>query len=117
MFLLFGASIVTKATVEQDGHLRIVPKPSEKRACIVTAQVALRAREYFVGWAGWTDPAIITDGGAGEAGTAINAGYPNVIRLIGANPYHHAAGDTGAIIDAGYVRQIAQASRKLLLSL
>jgi hypothetical protein len=117
LFLLFGASIVTKATVEQDGHLRIVPRPSEKRACIVTAQVALRAREYFAGWAGWTDPAIITDGGAGEAGTAINAGYPNVIGLIGANPYHHAAGDTGAIVDAGYVRQIAQASRKLLLSL
>lgn len=117
LFLLFRASIVTKATIEQDGHLRILPKPSDKRACIVTSREASRAREYFSGWAGWTDPAIITDGGAGEAGTAINAGYPNVIGLIGANPYHHVAGDTGAIVDAGYVRQIAQASRNLLLSL
>ncbi|MDH2134632.1 hypothetical protein N5J77_26205 [Sphingobium yanoikuyae] len=117
LFLLFGASIVTKATLEQDGHLRIMSKPSEKRACIVTAREASRARKYFAGWAGWTDPAIVTDGGAGEAGTAIKAGYPNVIGLIGANPYHHVAGDTGAIVDAGYVRQIAQASRKLLQSL
>lgn len=117
LFLLFGASIVTKATLEQDGHLRIVPRPSEKRGCIVTAREASRAREYFAGWAGWTDPTIVTDGGAGEAGTAIKAGYPNVIGLIGANPYHHVAGDTGAIVDAGYIRQIARASRKLLLAL
>lgn len=117
LFLLFGASIVTKATVEQDGHLRILSRPSEKRACIVTAQQAARARQYFAGWAGWTDPAIITDGGAGEAGTAIKAGYPNVIGLIGGNPYHHVASDTGAIVDADHVRQIAHASRRLIQSL
>lgn len=117
LFLLFGASIVTRATVERDGQLRILPRPSEKRACIVTGSQASRARTYFSGWPGWPDPAIVTDGGAGEAGTAIKAGYPNVIGLIGANPYHHVAGDTGAIVDAHYIRQIARASRKVLQSL
>jgi hypothetical protein len=113
LFLLFGAGVVTRATEPRDGHL--VPlATSAKRFCIVTDPASALARSVFTGWDGWSDPTFVKDGGAGEAGTAIRSGYPHVIGFVGTNPYHHVAGDTGAIVDPDLIRRVARASRELL---
>lgn len=117
LFLLFGAGLVTKATEERNGKLVALPKPNLKRFCIVTQSMDGLARSQFSGWEGWTDPSFVNDGGSGEAGTAIRAGYPHVIGFVGVNPYHHVAGDTGDIVDANFIWRIAQASRSLLMAL
>ncbi|TDW64624.1 hypothetical protein EDF57_104423 [Novosphingobium sp. PhB55] len=114
LFLLFGASVVTKATQEYEGRLSVLPDGTAPRSCIVTAGTDNLARSVLAGWEGWADPAFVTDGGAGEAGTAIRAGYPNVIGFIGSNPYHHVAGDTGGNVDSAQIRAVALASRELL---
>lgn len=117
LWLLYGAGTATRHSVVTDGKLEVFNRPADVRRILLTPTVEGEARAILSGWDGWTDPIYTHDGGAGEVGSAMRAGYPHVVGFAGSNPLHHTASDTGSLVDAGIARKVAHESRGFLTRL
>lgn len=114
LWLMFGAGVVTReARISAD---KVIPlaSPAALRSCAVTERTEAIARASFTRWEGWADPLFSRNGGASEAGTAIEAGHTSVIGFNGANPLHHVASDTGSLVDGNLIAPFANACRALI---
>jgi hypothetical protein len=114
LYLLYGAGTATRDSDVRGGEVHISDRPTQQRSILLTPDMTDEAQRILSGWESWADPRFTHDGGAGEVGAAMRAGYHHVVGFAAANPFHHVASDTGSLVDAGLVRKVAIESRQFI---